>query len=345
MPAGDDLALGARKNALPQILIATMVAVMIVSFFAWSGNLRGNRDLDSLLGALGQGGDGEVTERVLQLRGLAFDLNEPSRLYIATQHGLVTLDDDQNFRHVGEERMDMPAFTAVSSADGEFLLLAGGPVGASVDLPEKAPAPSELGLRISRDKGTSWQVIGAEGGSRFQLLTASQTDPAVIYGWSVDTLFRSDNGGADWSIVPTAGLEDTEHRVFALEVHPDDAERLLAATYTGIAESRDGGQTWNHLVQGSIGMTVTFDPSDSQRIIASVASGQRGYLVESKDGGQTWTPVGGDVFGYDPVAYLAIHPSDPLVIYAGSFQSNLYRSFDGGWTWTQLVRDGRVVRR
>ncbi|MDX1629553.1 MAG: glycosyl hydrolase, partial [Fulvivirga sp.] len=80
-----------------------------------------------------------------------------------------------------------------------------------------------------------------------------------------------------------------------------------------------------------------------------------GGIWKTEDGGLNWTPIfeGEDVHS---IGALAIAPSDPQVIYAGtgeafirsniSIGTGMYRSDDGGATWEQigLVNTGRISR-
>ena len=72
---------------------------------------------------------------------------------------------------------------------------------------------------------------------------------------------------------------------------------------------------------------------------AIYAAGQAG-VSRSTDGGGTWTRLGGAF----EASFVAVAPSDPRVIYAGTgegcfsgFEGTLYRSGDGGANWTQVT--------
>ncbi len=73
-------------------------------------------------------------------------------------------------------------------------------------------------------------------------------------------------------------------------------------------------------------------PADSSIIFAS----QRfGGLFRSSDGGNTWQPV--DEFKNMSIGDLAIHPGNDQILYAGASDGQgLYKSFDGGTSWTKL---------
>ena len=96
-------------------------------------------------------------------------------------------------------------------------------------------------------------------------------------------------------------------------------------------------------------------PADPNRLYASQSSGWFGQVLQrSDDGGKTWAPVGNQ-FQYDGVTGThkwydgSQHPwefarvwhlepslSDPDTIYAGVEDAALFKSVDGGGSWTEL---------
>lgn len=97
-------------------------------------------------------------------------------------------------------------------------------------------------------------------------------------------------------------------------------------------------------------------PADPDRLYASQSSGWFGQLIQrSDDGGATWTAVGNE-FRYDGDAGTHMwydgtpHPweftrvwhlepsrTDRDVVYAGVEDAALFKSVDGGMTWTELA--------
>jgi len=100
---------------------------------------------------------------------------------------------------------------------------------------------------------------------------------------------------------------------------------------------------------------VNASPADPNRIYASQSSGWFGQLIQrSNDGGLSWEPVG-NKFVYDGVPgthqwydgtphpwefkrvwHLEPSPFDPDLVYAGVEDAALFRTGDGGQTWTEL---------
>jgi hypothetical protein len=96
-------------------------------------------------------------------------------------------------------------------------------------------------------------------------------------------------------------------------------------------------------------------PADPDRLYASQGTSWFGQLVQrSNDGGNTWEPVG-NKFVYDGVPgthlwydgtphpwefarvwHLEPSPDDPDTVYAGIEDAALFRTSDGGQTWSEL---------
>ncbi|HEX4493448.1 MAG TPA: exo-alpha-sialidase [Acidimicrobiia bacterium] len=100
---------------------------------------------------------------------------------------------------------------------------------------------------------------------------------------------------------------------------------------------------------------VKGSPVDPNRLYASQSTGWFGQLIQrSDDGGATWTPVGNE-FRYEGVPgthqwydgtphpwefarvwHLEPSPTDVDTVYAGVEDAALFRSTDGGSTWSEL---------
>jgi hypothetical protein len=100
--------------------------------------------------------------------------------------------------------------------------------------------------------------------------------------------------------------------------------------------STDAGLTWApaSFAPGPISI-LRVDPASASTVWAGTDSG----LFRSTDGGRTWSKVLDQ--GY--IAAIALSPSSPSVIYAGSLVYGAFRSVDGGETWVPLPSLGTPV--
>ncbi|PSR09824.1 MAG: glycosyl hydrolase, partial [Bacteroidetes bacterium] len=124
----------------------------------------------------------------------------------------------------------------------------------------------------------------------------------------------------------------------------------------GVYLSRDGGKTWENkgLKTSEHIANIIVDPTDAQTIWVAAYGpvwsdgGERG-VYKSTDGGTTWTCVKA-VSEYTGCSNLLMDPRNPQVLYAafhqrqrkvftyigGGPESALYKSTDGGASWTKL---------
>jgi len=106
----------------------------------------------------------------------------------------------------------------------------------------------------------------------------------------------------------------------------------------------DGGTTWDtfSVPDSAAGdsvltaaLAVAIDPANDRTIYLGGTINSAGALYKSLDGGTSWTKLGAGVFA-DPILDLAVDPSTPATVYAGT-DGGLFRSENGGATWTKLA--------
>ncbi len=101
------------------------------------------------------------------------------------------------------------------------------------------------------------------------------------------------------------------------------------------------GDVSGDLPPGSVGRidAIAFDPFDRTKLFAGAPSGG---VWKSSDRGLNWTPVG-DGLGSLNVRSVAVDPQAPNIVYAatrnayGGDGKGIYKSVDGGATWTQFA--------
>lgn len=181
-------------------------------------------------------------------------------------------------------------------------------------------------LAKSTDGGATWSDVRPDGlpGLDVHGFAADPQSPRLLYAAIAGKgLYRSGDGGQSFSVVST----DVGPDVMALAVTPDD--RILAGDMRqGLLESRDGGRTWTLRLRAAL-MGIAVNPSDPKRVLATGPG-----IALSRDGGRTWKPVLDVPDGAGPVAWA---PSAASVAYAVGFDRTLYRTADGGTTWSEVA--------
>lgn len=254
--------------------------------------------------------------------GLAVDVKDGSRLYIATHHGLLLLQNEKDLYRVGKSKDDYMGFSPH-------------PTEANVFFSSGHPSTGgNIGFQKSEDGGVSWKKIsnGVNGPVDFHAMAVSQVNPNLIYGWYQGNLQRSMDQGKTWEIV------NRELLPVYLAADTKDENIIYAATPQGqgVIISRDKGATWTSLskeLEGGAISVIAIHPQDSKVLLTF--SEKLGGLGKSVDGGNTWRKIS-EGFNGETILHIAFSRSEPNIIYALTHQNKLYKSIDTGDTWTKV---------
>ncbi len=242
-----------------------------------------------------------------------------------------------------------------------WLVLAG--MGAMLSLSLGAQLPARL---LS---GLHWRSIGPFRGGRVLAVTGVPGHPNTFYFGSVDGgVWKSSDAGRTWHAL---WRHTAVASIGALAVAPSNPAVLYAGAGEadmrsdmslggGMYKSTDAGRTWQPvgLSHGLAFGRIIVDPRDANRVLVAVLgdpygpSPERGVFLTT-DGGLHWRKVlgKGDNTGAIDLCYA---PGDPRVVYAALWQvrrpfwstyaplsgpgGGIYKSTDGGETWTELTR-------
>jgi len=142
-------------------------------------------------------------------------------------------------------------------------------------------------------------------------------------------------------------------RATSIAVVPSDPSTIYLGTAAGgVWKTTNAGQTWLPVSDSQASLAigaVAVDPNNPNNVFAGTGepdfSGDSYYgqgLLKSTNAGQTWTLIRSPFTTGDTApdfAAIAVQPGNSEVVLAGN-QAGLYRSADGGTTWTVVINSG-----
>lgn len=188
--------------------------------------------------------------------------------------------------------------------------------------------------------GTPWFSIGPRNvNGRVKSLTVHPTNPDIVYaGAASGGVWKTTDGGQSWHPL----WYDQETLNFgSIAIAPSAPDTVYAATGewtpnygpsypgAGLYVSADAGANWTrHTTLANRRVSkVAVSPTNADRVFVAGKSG----LERSNNAGGTWSTVlPGEI------ADVVIDPNDPDYLYASIHYDGIYRSTDGGDTWSKL---------
>lgn len=254
-------------------------------------------------------------QRNTHVHGLAVDARNPSRLYLATHHGLFAVSPSGLITPVSERSDDLMGFT-IHPTDATRLYASGHPVGGG-----------NLGIIMSSDAGRTWRhlSLGENGPVDFHQMDISKADPNVIYG-VFGSLQRSRDGGRTWSIVG-----QVPERLIDIAASAKNVDRVYAATERGLLITLNAGKSWQSAYMYRQPVTMVHTSSGGDIYVFVVGIG----LIQGMEPHLRWKVIGRD-FGDRFILHFAIDPTDGSKLYAATEKGDIIASNDGGRTWASL---------
>ena len=233
------------------------------------------------------------------------------------------------------------------------------------------------GLDLSVPGALEWRCIGPFRGSRAIAAVGHPTEKQVFYFGGPGGVWKTEDGGVYWENISDGFIKTSA--VGAMAISESDPNVLYVgmgescvavprlhwtSQADGVYKSTDGGKTW-----ANVGLETTqhisrirVHPEDPDLVYVAVVGHLEGPakgrgVYRSKDGGETWEQV---LFRADDVGCndLSMDPNNPRILYASMWQvrrsywntysggpeTSLYRTTDGGDTWTDLTNNPGITK-
>ncbi|MBC8257974.1 MAG: glycosyl hydrolase [SAR324 cluster bacterium] len=214
-----------------------------------------------------------------------------------------------------------------------------------------------------------WRCIGPPRGGRVVAVSGDPLNSQVSYfGAAAGGIWKTEDGGTFWENVSDGFLASAA--VGALTVAPSDPNVIYAGMGEstirgdvsfgdGVYKSTDAGKSWNNfgLRKTRHISEIRVHPNNPDLVYVAAFGDAFGPnkdrgIYRSKDGGQNWEQI---LFRSEKAGAidLSLDPNNPRILYAsfweahrnfwslnsGGPDSSLYRSGDGGETWTDITEN------
>ena len=309
-----------------------------------------------LVGTVGQGimrsaDSGETWQRVgidqgihsdALVRALVNDPRHPEVLFGGTDKGLYRSEDGgQSWRQVDSALSNYCVWALAVDPETPQVMYAG------------TGTPTPATLFRSTDGGMSWEQRPMEVAEEcpnvgIPRVTGIAIDPVnrrnLWVGLEVDGVRYSSDGGDTWDIVDGAIPNPDVHNVAVAAGPP---KTVFVVVNNDVFTSTDDGATWK-----PIGIRDTFpwtypraimvQPGNPRVVFLTIGDttpGRTGTVMRSKDVGATWENLSLPVSPNTAMWVVSGQPFNPQIVLAGSRYGYLYRSDDGGDSWTKLWRE------
>jgi len=292
------------------------------------------------------------------VQGLAYIRTDVGGVYRRTPGSTtwVPLNDDLAR---DDRQLEGGASLAVDPNDSQKLYVAAG-----MYLPASG---RNAAILRSSDRGASWSRTelpirlggNSDGRGTGERLQVDPNKGSILFlGTNENGLYKSSDGGVSWSQV--SGFPTNTGTTFVLFDKSSSSVGTATKTlYVGVAaksgealyRSTDGGTTWTPVPGGPTGLMPMQAALDGAgNLVLAYANGLGPYNITAgavyklATASTTWnnitpaTPGSGQPFGYSGLALDVRKPNTIVVSTIGrsSTGDDLYKSTDGGRTWTSL---------
>ncbi len=193
----------------------------------------------------------------------------------------------------------------------------------------------------STNEGSTWKKFSlVRSNTAVNRLIQDPHNISRFFAVTDSGIFISTDAGLHWTATAIGNAPaHVTSRILAID--PYDANIMYAGTRGfGIYKTTDGGASWGTCNAGLDSLSVA--TSDVQDLVIDPLKPDRLYsaiqgigVVASDNGGSSWTKVAAILGsgGITPTS-IAIHPKTPGTFCFGMEAGNIYRTVNGGRTWS-----------
>lgn len=253
----------------------------------------------------------------------------------------------------------MLGFCSLTFADWESIGPFGGPLGEIVVAPSNeniiyVASSDQIGNSMtticqSSDGAGTWTKKGVIP-DRVLCLAVDHTNPDIVYAGSDSSIYKSIDNGETWTNHSVPGCN-----IYGLATHPSSSSTVFAAgqtssgAYTVMAFflSTNSGSDWTafplHTIYNGYAYALALDPSDPDIIYVGGSyrdTQTRTKVYKSTNGGSSFEDMStGFSDNANSVNALKVHPTNSDIVYATTFYEGIYRTINGGGSWSLVYTD------
>ncbi len=206
-------------------------------------------------------------------------------------------------------------------------------------MPSRIYEGNDGGIYVSNDSGDNWTKLYDQPTNQFYAIEIDYQNPNRLYGGTQDngTLRTVDGNPDDWERI--FGGDG-----FYVVVDPTDSNTIFCEYQWGNAyRSNDFGYSWGWALNGvddgdrrNWSSPIVMDPSNTSTLYFGT------YRVwKTTNQGDSWNDISGDLTNggvgtFGTVTTIAVAPTDPDVVYAGTDDSHVWVTQNGGANWTDV---------
>jgi photosystem II stability/assembly factor-like uncharacterized protein len=216
-------------------------------------------------------------------------------------------------------------------------------------------------------EGLEWRLVGPWRGGRVTTVSGVPGQPNLYYmGATGGGVWKTENAGVTWEnlsdehfkvgTIGAVAVARSDPNVIYVGTGESPIRGVTTSHGDGVWKSTDAGKTWTHLGLKDAGQIARIQVHPSDPDIAYIGvqgqiwgpSEQRG-VFRTTDGGKTWQQVlkvgprtGTSDLRMDPtnprILYAGMwnHGRTPWFIHSGGTDGGIFRTTDGGDSWTKL---------